>query len=422
MNKINDLNLKEEVFPLFDYALNSFTRKKILELLEHPLISKDAIENRQQIFAGYLHNHEVLKDYTYAEINLNEVYLFLKEPVMDESSLLSRVSFFEIRRKLEASFSSKILQFILLFDKLQTHYLSKIELDVFPSGYQSFISSLNEFLLQFEFHKYRKFTKAGEIRTKAASRLIHILQTRKADGSLDRFWDDLFLFETYLSISLGIKASNLVFPEIVAKGIKLQEFYYPSIENPVKNSLTTQTNVLLINGPNMSGKSTLLRSVSLCIYLGHLGFGIPASYGAFPVFSNLSISINKRDNPKKGYSHFLNEIQNLKEVVMYSRNKSTPGYAVFDEMFNGTNVEDALEICKATITGLSRFESSFFIISTHIQQLRNFMNPKVSAYYMDCTFENQVPTFTYSLKEGWSDLRLGQYIFKNEGLEQLLDL
>ena len=149
----------------------------------------------------------------------------------------------------------------------------------------------------------------------------------------------------------------------------------------------------------MSGKSTFLKSISLCIYFGNLGLAIPASKGIIPFCSDFSIGINKRDNILSGYSHFMTEIINLKDVVQ----KAAEGkrcFAVFDELFSGTNVEDALEICKTTINGVSVYNNSYFFISTHIQELRDVANNNISTFYLDCELIDHVPTFTYKLKKG----------------------
>src|SRR5699024_3635404 len=98
------------------------------------------------------------------------------------------------------------------------------------------------------------------------------------------FWEDLFLFEAYTSISQAITVNNFKYPEFWENRISINEFYHPFLFEPVKNSFKSENNVIVLNGPNMSGKSTLLKSLSLCVYLGHLGFGVPATSAQFPFF------------------------------------------------------------------------------------------------------------------------------------------
>ena len=76
------------------------------------------------------------------------------------------------------------------------------------------------------------------------------------------------------------------------------------------------------------------------------------------------------DDISKGYSHFLNEIVDLKGVLIQAPAEKKC-LAIFDELFKGTNMEDAVQISSATISGLTRFRNSLFFISTHLHQLKN---------------------------------------------------
>ena len=93
---------------------------------------------------------------------------------------------------------------------------------------------------------------------------------------------------------------------------------------------------------------------------------------------------------------------------------------MFDVLFSGTSAEDAFEICKTTIDGLSKFEKSYFIISTHLQALKSVSGDGIASYYIDCELVNNQPTFTYQLKEGWSEVKVGRILFEKEGLNRLL--
>ena len=107
--------------------------------------------------------------------------------------------------------------------------------------------------------------------------------------------------------------------------------------------ITAEKNVILLTGPNMSGKSTLLKAISLSVYLGHAGFAVPASKAVMPFFSTISVAINLTDSIVSGYSHFMSEIVTLKNVLREACDDKRC-FAVFDELFRGTNIEDALEI------------------------------------------------------------------------------
>ncbi len=172
----------------------------------------------------------------------------------------------------------------------------------------------------------------------------------------------------------------------------------------------------------MSGKSTALKAIAVCVYLAHTGLAVPAAKAVIPFFSTISVAINLTDSIVSGYSHFMTEIITLKNVLAEAKSGDRC-FAVFDELFRGTNIEDALEISTATIKGLSNFPNSLFFISTHLHQLKEIeeiKTGKVSTCFIDCKLTDNIPEFTYQLKEGWSDLKLGRILFEKEGLNTML--
>lgn len=119
----------------------------------------------------------------------------------------------------------------------------------------------------------------------------------------------------------------------------------------------------------------------------------------------------------------MNEILLLKESLINVR-KGLKCFVIFDELFKGTNIDDAFQISSQTIKGLLNFSDSFFIISTHIQtliQVSEIKNNNTDNYYIDSSLINDEPYFSYKLKKGWSNLRIGEILFKKEGLSLLLN-
>ena len=419
MNNIKDLNIEKEILPLFDYSMNMFSRNKILEILEKPLQSTTDIIKRQNILKGFSKNEKILKDYSYTVLYLNEVHFFLNdEKIEDLSKKKLKYKLFASKQE-KTRYTSKLNQLILFFHRLESKYFTRLRLEAFPKDYASNIKRILQFLSNFELHKFEHIIREKRLKDNHVIELTEINELKRKE-LIRPFWEDFFLFESYLSISFGITKNNFVYPIFIDNSIKLRDFYHPLLENPVKNNLKTNSNVIVLNGPNMSGKSTFLKAVGLCMYFGHLGIGIPASEGEIPFCDYFSIEINRRDDILNGYSHFMSEVMNLKNVVEQVIN-GKQCFAVFDELFSGTNVEDGFEICKTTINGLSKFNHSYFFISTHIQELKNVSNGQIENYYIDCELIENIPTFTYQLKEGWSDIKVGRILFEKEGLNKMLN-
>ena len=67
------------------------------------------------------------------------------------------------------------------------------------------------------------------------------------------------------------------------------------------------------------------------------------------------------------------------------------------------------------------YSNSYFFISTHIQELKDLDVSTVATYYLDCELINNTPTFTYKLRKGWSDIKVGRILFEKVGLNKLLN-
>jgi len=424
MLNISDLHIEEEILPLFDSTYNLNSGQEVKDILTKPIDSESAILNRQQILKGFIGNREILKDYSYSRFNLSDVHSFFES--------FSAGSFFglQLRRKLifsekERHFKrGKLIILILLFNKIHSAYLSKIDTQLFPKEYATELDRINGFFVDFNLEPYESyFRKKNKIRISHIVELTRIITEKITNGQAASFWKRWYLFEAYLSVSDGIIRHGFVFPSFQDKAFAIEGLYHPLIRNPVRNDIIASRNVILLTGPNMSGKSTLLKSVSLCVYLGHIGLAVPASKATMPFFTTISVAINLTDSIVSGYSHFMSEIITLKNVLAEAvDNKKC--FAVFDELFRGTNIEDALEISTSTIKGLVKFTNSLFIISTHLHQLREIeeiKTHKVATHYIECALNDNAPSFTYKLRDGWSDLKLGRILFEREGLNKMLD-
>lgn len=419
MNNLKDLNIEKDILSMFNYSLNMFAKQKILEILENPLQSIDDILLRQNILKGFAENHKILEDYSYTVLYLNEVHFFLNdEKIKDLSYKKLKYRLFASKKE-KTRYRSKFNQLILFFHRLESKYFTRLNLNAFPKEYASNIKEILQFLSNFELYKYEYIVREKRLKYKHIIELTKKVNELKKEHVVKDFWNNFFLFEAYLSINVGIFKNQFNFPSFTQNHIKLLDFYHPLIGIPVKNNFETNKNVILLNGPNMSGKSTLLKAIAICMYFSHLGLGIPASVGEVPFCNFFSVKINKTDDILNGYSHFMTEVLNLKNVAEQAVNGNRC-FAVFDELFSGTNVDDAFEICKTTINGLSKFDNSYFFISSHIQELKNVSSEQIGNYYLDCELIENKPTFNYQLKKGWSDIKVGQILFDKEGLNDLL--
>lgn len=223
-----------------------------------------------------------------------------------------------------------------------------------------------------------------------------------------------------------MKHFNMVFPiftESEVPILEIKNLVHVLVEQhtPYDIELNPSHNFLFLTGANMSGKSTLIKSVGVAVFLAHLGMGVPASHMKLSLFDGLISNINVEDNIAKGESYFFNEVQRIKKTVERINNNQK-WLVLIDELFKGTNIEDAMKCSVEVINGLTKISTSQFILSTHLYEIgRDLMHiPNISFKYFDTQLIDNELIFPYQLKEGISNDRIGYFILQKEGVIDLL--
>jgi len=205
---------------------------------------------------------------------------------------------------------------------------------------------------------------------------------------------------------------------------EVTDAFNPLLSSPVPNSFTfnQESSLCFITGPNMSGKSTFLKTMGLIVYLAHLGFPVPAKRFRTSVFDGLFTTINLADNLNLGYSHFYSEVQRVKEIVVKISKKQNL-FVIFDELFRGTNVKDAFDASLMIISGLAKIRGNLFFISTHILEVAENLNQQDSIMFncFESELIDQTPVYDFKMKEGISKERIGMLIIKRENIISILD-
>ncbi|RYY57634.1 MAG: DNA mismatch repair protein MutS [Chitinophagaceae bacterium] len=233
--------------------------------------------------------------------------------------------------------------------------------------------------------------------------------------------------DAWYSMAMAVRNYNLVFPEFIDSATPLVDargLYHLLLPKPVPYDLQMDPaqNFLFLTGANMAGKSTLIKSVGTAVFLAHLGMGVPAAYMRLTLFDGLLSNINVTDNIAKGESFFFNEVQRIRNTIE-KINNGKKWLVLIDELFKGTNVEDAMKCSLAVIRGFVKIRNSLFILSTHLYEIGKELNstPNIAFKYFETNVENDQLSFSYQLKDGVSNDRIGYVILKREKVVEMLD-
>lgn len=233
--------------------------------------------------------------------------------------------------------------------------------------------------------------------------------------------------DAWYSMAVAVKKYNLHFPRFIEQDqpyFKAEGLYHILLDNPVAYDLVMDPdqNFLFLTGANMAGKSTLIKAVGSSVFLAHIGMGVPAKDMELTVFDGLLSNINVVDNIAKGESYFFNEVQRIKNTI-YKINDGKKWLVLIDELFKGTNVQDAMKCSLTVIKGLIKIKNSLFILSTHLYEIGEELGkyPNISFKYFETNVQEDQLSFSYQLKEGISNDRIGYVILKREKVVEMLE-
>ncbi len=233
--------------------------------------------------------------------------------------------------------------------------------------------------------------------------------------------------DAWYSMAMAGKEFKLVMPEIQDTElpfIEIKALHHLLLPHAVSYDvkMDPESNFFFLTGANMAGKSTFIKSVGTALFLAHLGMGVPAGKMKISLFDGILSNINVVDNLVKGESYFFNEVQRIRNTIIQISDKKR-WLVLMDELFKGTNVQDAMKCSSTVIRGLIRIKSSLFILSTHLYEIGEELKqyPNISFKYFETRINDGQLEFPYLLKDGISNDRLGYLILEREKVVELLD-
>ena len=232
--------------------------------------------------------------------------------------------------------------------------------------------------------------------------------------------------DAWYSMTMACKEFNLVMPEIEDTEfpfIEIKALHHLLLPQAVAYDvqMDPKSNFFFSPGP-IWRQSTFIKSVGAALFMAHLGMGVPADKMKSSLFDGILSNINVVNNLVKGESYFFNEVQRIRKTIIQISDQKK-WLVLIDELFKGTNVQDAMKCSSTVIRGLIKIRSSLFILSTHLyeigEELKQF--PNISFKYFETRIHDGQLEFPYQLKEGISNDRLGYLILEREKVVELLE-
>lgn len=318
---------------------------------------------------------------------------------------------------------------IRLFNAI-IQFTEQIKDEVIASAYLPYFNSLKELMNASGFKQVRDHCVSKfevKLSTIVLAELDKLIRFEQRENIL-QLLDTLYELDVFMSVGQTARKYGYHFADAQPKhsgALAYRGVYHPHVQNAIPNDLflNTEHNILFLTGANMAGKSTLMKSVGIALYLAHMGFPVAAQQFSFAVRDGIVTSINLADNLNAGASHYYAEVLRVKEVALQLQ-QGRHLFVIFDEMFRGTNVKDAYDATIALTAAFAAKKGSQFIISTHIMEAGEVLLQKASSIryqYLPTVMEGNLPTYPRILVEGITADRQGMVIIQNEGILEMLD-
>mgnify|MGYP004620661291 FL=1 len=258
----------------------------------------------------------------------------------------------------------------------------------------------------------------GEVRDFIATKLEMIQQAAAAVAAID-------VLCSYAQVSIE---NGYVKPQITLESVvEIRDGRHPVVEKvltdhpftPNDAYLDTNSNrLMIITGPNMSGKSTFMRQTAIIVLMAQIGCFVPAAYAKIGVVDKIFTRVGASDDLTSGQSTFMVEMNEVADILKNATKKSL---VILDEIGRGTSTFDGISIAKAVAEYISgKAIGCKTLFATHYHELISMEKEYegIRNFSVAAVKRGDELKFLHKICEGGTDDSYGIEVAKLAGLPQ----
>ena len=404
------LNLKKTLkqIPQIKNILKGFDSEKLVDIANNI----DELEDLHDFLEKTIHEEagQTVKDGNVIKLGFNEELDSYKNASKNGNKVLLEIEEREKNRtgikNLKVGYN-KIFGYFIEISKVGLKSVDPTEL-----GYQrkQTLSNCERFiseeLKQVEEHIVNSKTKIEELELQLFQEVK--IKIHEYIPRLQRVANTLSDIDVFVSFSDVAEEYGYVKPEFNDDNvIDIVDGRHPIVERNVSADsyisndckVEKDENILLITGPNMSGKSTYMRQLALIVILAQIGSFVPASSANLPIFDKIFTRIGASDDLAGGKSTFMVEMIEAKNALVESTANSL---LIFDEIGRGTSTYDGIALAQSILEYINNTIKCKTLFSTHYHELTKLENitEGIKNIHVSAKEDHGKLIFLYKINEG----------------------
>ena len=268
---------------------------------------------------------------------------------------------------------------------------------------ESLILNAEEKIIDLEYNLF------VEIREKVKKYIPKLQEIAKTISEID-------VLQSFTTVT---EENNYIRPTLTDKReIRLISDRHPVVEKVINTEyvpndivMDENTNILLITGPNMAGKSTYMRQLAITVIMAQIGCFVPAKEAILPIFDAIFTRIGASDDLVSGESTFMVEMNEAEYAIS---NATVNSLVLFDELGRGTATFDGMALAQSIIEYIEKNIKCKTLFSTHYHELTDLSDTldTLKNVHVSAVEEDGNITFIHKVKEGSIDKSYGIHVAK----------